>query len=317
LPYSACEQFLAEKPMSAPNQTRANDLAFAGFLGVSFIALWKPLSELIAFSFAHEYCSHIILIPFVSGWFLYTNWSLIRSASRTWFPGALIAAVPVLLLFWTLFNLSTLDEDNFLAGVMACIVCLWIAGFAVCYGPRALRVALFPMLFLFFTVPLPTPVLHQVTYFLQAGSTDITEWLLQLSPLPILREGFIIHTPTLTILVAEECSGIRSSLALLITCLIAAQLMLKSNSRRLIFILLTFPVALIKNGIRIAVLVLLSVYVDMRFMTSSLHRDGGILFFILALFIMLPFLKLLQKSESSSSSPVRKSAGIAKEPLRP
>ena len=75
-------------------------------------------------------------------------------------------------------------------------------------------------------------------------------------------------------------------------------MMLKSNWSRTIFVLLTFPVALIKNGIRIATLVLLSTHVDMRFMTSSLHRDGGFVFFGIALLIMFPVLKLLQKFDA-------------------
>jgi len=108
----------------------------------------------------------------------------------------------------------------------------------------------------------------------------------------------LIHLPKFTIFVAEECSGIRSSVALFITCLLAAHMMLKSNWRRTVFVLLTFPVALIKNGIRIATLVLLSAHVDMRFMTSSLHRDGGFIFFGLALLIMFPVLKLLQRSDA-------------------
>jgi exosortase/archaeosortase family protein len=60
---------------------------------------------------------------------------------------------------------------------------------------------------------------------------------------------------------------------------------------------LAFPVAALKNGIRIVTLVLLSLHVDMRFMTSSLHRDGGFVFFIIGVLIMLLLLKILRKTE--------------------
>jgi exosortase len=168
----------------------------------------------------------------------------------------------------------------------------------VCFGVRAARAAVFPLSLLLLMIPLPTVALNAAVRFLQQGSTEITWWLLQAAGEPSLKEGFMIYMPKLTIFVAEECSGIRSSVALFITCLLAAHMMLRSNWRRTIFVLLTFPVALIKNGIRIAALVLLSTHVDMRFMTSSLHRDGGFVFFGIALLIMFPILKLLQRSDA-------------------
>jgi len=66
----------------------------------------------------------------------------------------------------------------------------------------------------------------------------------------------------------------------------------------LLFVLLAFPLAIIKNGIRITTLTLLSVYVDPGFLSGNLHRDGGVVFFLLALVILAPILLLLQNSES-------------------
>jgi len=53
----------------------------------------------------------------------------------------------------------------------------------------------------------------------------------------------------------------------------------------------------VKNGIRIVTLSLLSIYVDPSFLTGNLHHQGGILFFLLALGILLPLLWLLQQHE--------------------
>ena len=63
------------------------------------------------------------------------------------------------------------------------------------------------------------------------------------------------------------------------------------------FVLLVIPLSIVKNGIRIATLTLLSLYVDPGFLRGSLHRDGGFVFFFLALAIMFPVLRLLEKSE--------------------
>ena len=61
------------------------------------------------------------------------------------------------------------------------------------------------------------------------------------------------------------------------------------------------PLLLVKNGIRIVTLSLLSIYVDPGFLTGSLHRSGGILFFILALVILAPVLWILQRSKPTAS----------------
>ena len=61
-----------------------------------------------------------------------------------------------------------------------------------------------------------------------------------------------------------------------------------------------FPLAVVKNGIRITTLTLLSVYVDPGFLTGRLHHEGGFVFFFLALAILAPVLLLLQRSEAAA-----------------
>jgi exosortase len=293
----------------SPNTSnqRSADIFFLGFILASLAVFWKILFSLVTFSLSHEYCSHIILIPFISFWLMYVNRNSIRATSSTWIYGVFFAIPAIPALLWAFARKSSLNANDFLACMTFAIICLWIGGFAVCYGRRAFRAAVFPLMFLLLMIPLPSVLLEGTTRFLQQGSTDITYWLLQAVGQPAVKVGYVIRMPRLSILVAEECSGIRSSIALFITCLLAGHMALKSNWRRTVFVLLTFPVALIKNAIRIATIVLLSLHVDMRVMTSSLHRDGGFLFFIIALLIMFPFLKFLRKSDCAGESSVRKS----------
>src|SRR5271170_4089712 len=149
-------------------------------------------------------------------------------------------------------------------------------------------------------VPLPDVVLDRLIHAVQEGSTEIAYLIFQAVGTPVLRHGFLLSVPGVTIEVAKECSGIRSSIALFITCLLAAHLCLRTKWRMLVFVLLAFPLAIIKNGIRIATLTLLSVYVDPSFLTGSLHQKGGFLFFLLALVILAPVLLLFQKSEQKA-----------------
>ena len=72
-------------------------------------------------------------------------------------------------------------------------------------------------------------------------------------------------------------------------------------------VIASIPVLIFKNALRIATLSFLAVHVDHRILTSELHREGGIPFFVLGLLILYPVLAVLIKSEN-------KNKGAAPEP---
>jgi exosortase/archaeosortase family protein len=60
------------------------------------------------------------------------------------------------------------------------------------------------------------------------------------------------------------------------------------------------PIMIFKNAVRIATLSLGSVYVDPSIIESRLHREGGIPFFLLALVLIYPVVRMLMKSEKKA-----------------
>jgi hypothetical protein len=48
---------------------------------------------------------------------------------------------------------------------------------------------------------------------------------------------------------------------------------------------------------------LLAVYVDPSFLTGSLHHEGGIVFFLLGLVLLMPVLRLLRRTELNKTEP--------------
>jgi exosortase/archaeosortase family protein len=58
------------------------------------------------------------------------------------------------------------------------------------------------------------------------------------------------------------------------------------------------PVVCVTNGLRIAGLTLLAEYVDASYLHGSLHRQGGIGFFLLALLFLFAILHLLRMGQS-------------------
>ena len=96
---------------------------------------------------------------------------------------------------------------------MLALVLLSVAGFALMFGRSATRAAQFSLLLLLLAVPLPDFLLAPAVYFLQKGSAELVAALFDLVGIPFLRQGFIFELGRFTIEIAEECSGIRSSMA--------------------------------------------------------------------------------------------------------
>ena len=281
-----------------PTSLRNTNFYFAAYLCVVALIFVRTLSNLVAFASHYEYGSHIPLIPFVAAYLIFvrrkTIFSNVQHSFRT---GGVLLFLGIASFWMSHDHLVSLNENDALAWATASIVLICIAGFVICYGSGTSRRALFPLLFLFLMVPIPTFVVEKAIFLLREGSTSITMGIFQICNVPAVRNGFAISVPGVTIEIAQECSGIRSTLALLITCLLASYLFLQSKMRRIIFLFLIVPMAVVKNGIRIATLTLLSIYVDPRFLYGRLHHDGGIVFFLLALLLLAPILWLLQVSE--------------------
>jgi exosortase len=277
---------------------------FAGMVAASITIYWNTFNTLAFFSLHEESSSHIPLIPAVSIYLLYTERRQIFQSVRTnALLGAPLILAGIVLHWFAAAPHSVVGHPSFLPAETLSVVRFWIGAFALSYGARALRGAAFPLAFLLLMVPIPEAILSRTIYFLQSGSTSIAFFLFRVLRVPVLRQGFLLTLPGVTIEVAKECSGIRSSTALFITCLLAAHLFLRTAWKKLLFILLAFPLALLKNAIRIATLTLLSIYVNPGFLTGNLHNRGGFVFFLLALAILAPVLVLLEKSERIQGPP--------------
>jgi len=177
------------------------------------------------------------------------------------------------------------------------------------FGVETAKASWFGLAFLLFAVPLPDAVLDKVIYGLQAGSAAVAELFFNLSGAPVLREGFVFRLPRLSIEVAQECSGIRSSLALLILAVLVTHFSFRPLWKKLVFVLAGLCMMLIKNGIRIATLTLLANYVNPDFLNGRLHHQGGIVFFLIGLGLLVPVYWLLRKGEVTTAAVGRTAQG--------
>jgi len=276
-------------------------IGFLVFCAIPIVFVWAPLSGLFALVSKDDTFAYIPLIPIASLYFIFIERkSVFSRISYGWGIGSALIVPGTIGLVLARLNPWHLSSHNQSSLLMLAFVLLWPGAFALFFGNQAFREASFPLLFLLFMIPIPEPLLSQAVFMLQQGSAKVAEWIFGIFGVPYLRQGLDFALPGVTIRVADECSGIRSSLALLITTVLASHLFLKKAWNKLLLCAVVVPIAMFKNGLRIATLSTLSIYVNPGFLYGRLHHEGGIVFFLIALVPMGLLLALLQKIENSS-----------------
>jgi exosortase C (VPDSG-CTERM-specific) len=186
---------------------------------------------------------------------------------------------------------------DWLALTISAWLCFLLAGAIVFLGARFLRAIAFPAAFLIFMIPMPGFLLDGVEIFLQHASAEAAALLFWLTGATFFREGLLFRLPGLTLQVAQECSGVRSTWVLFITSLVAAHWFLRSPWRSAILVVAVLPLAIMRNAFRIFTIAVLTVHVDPRIIDSPLHHRGGPIFFVLSLVPFFALLWWLRRSE--------------------
>jgi exosortase len=275
-----------------------------GFAAFSLCLIGGALNvcrELVALSIANETASHIVAIPFVTLALIYQSRESIFSSIRSAVvAGSIVVLIGLAVLLWA--SVSPMAGPDVLSIKVAGLVAAWIGGFLLFFGPVAFRAALFPLLFLVFTIPIPGPVLAGATRVLKAGSVEAVAGLFRLSGTPYYRQGFVFTLPSFAIEIADACSGIRSSVAMLLTSLLAGHMFLERSWHKALIVAVILPLTMFKNGIRIVTLSLLAMHRDPGFLTGQLHHEGGIVFFIIGLAMLAPLFVILRRFEAARAA---------------
>jgi exosortase len=278
------------------SKNAARHLAFVAFTIVALFLFRLPLQALYELSAGDPRYSHAVVMPLVSVVLVYYG-------RRKFLHGPLPpfgAGVPVLLLGTVLCYLAAartlVPPDGLWFPVFAWLL-VWTAGFAVFYGGRALRASIFALALLLFAIPIPGGLVDGFVVLLQKGSAEAAYVLFNLAGIPVIRDGLRFSLPGLEIEVAEECSGVRSAFAIVITGLLASHALLRTTWARTSLVLLTIPIAIFKNAVRIVAVSGLASYVDESYIHGYLHRRGGPPFSLLALALVILAIFLLRRWE--------------------
>jgi exosortase len=273
-------------------------------LAICFTALvlvfLNPLATLARRSLADENVSHTLLIPIIVAWLLYTErQNIFRRIQSDRVLGLAIGAAGLASALYAYHADKQLHAPDALTFYILGFVLLCLAIFAFLFGRNVLHDGFFSFAFSFLLVPLPSLLLEPIISWLQRGSAEIAAGIFAISGVPVLREGLVFHLTRVSIEVAPECSGIRSSMALLVLALLVAHFSFRPLWKKVVFIAAGLLMMIIKNGVRIATLTLLANYVNPQFLFGRLHRQGGFVFFLLGLALLLPVFWWLKRGEAS------------------
>lgn len=114
------------------------------------------------------------------------------------------------------------------------------------------RLLAFPLAFALLMIPLPAIVFNQIAFPLQLAASRAAELCLSALAIPALRDGNVIYLPSITLEVAEACSGIRSLVSLLTLSIVFGYFTETTWQRRALLVVATIPIAIVANALRVA-----------------------------------------------------------------
>ena len=271
-------------------------LRFVLLCVISLVVGWHSLFSTLVLALRVDEYTHLLLIVPISVSLIFSERDLLKLA-----PEPAVGLGSFLLIAATLigaFSRTISQIDVELSFNMLAIVIWWIGSFVLCFGSHVARLFLFPLCFLFWLVPIPAPLLEKIVAIWQHGSAISASLLFSTLGIPNTQDGVMLSIPGLNLEVAQECSSLRSSLMLIVTSMVLAQLFLRSFWRKTVVVLAAIPLSIAKNGVRIFTISMLGTRVDPGFLHGNLHRHGGIVFFLLALGAVVLLLWSLNRSEN-------------------
>jgi exosortase C (VPDSG-CTERM-specific) len=282
-------------------------LAMVTVLGL--LCFGRPGLGLVNFSWHDELFSYIPLIPFISAYLIWSERQRLVLEVVPCRLGAVLfggAGAALLSGYWIAERSGhVLEIQDYLALMTLSFLCFFWGACLELVGAKVMRQVAFPAAFLVLAAPFPTVWLNPITTFFQYTSAATAEGFLRAYGTEAYRDGLDVHLPDFALNVAPECSGIHSTVVLLITSLIAGYMFLNRTWQRVVLVLMVIPLAILRNGFRIFVIGELCVHVSHDMINSPIHRKGGPLFFALSLIPFLLFLVFLRRFNFTARRPLK------------
>ena len=172
-------------------------------------------------------------------------------------------------------------------------------------GWQVTRVILFPLVYLFFAVPIGEFMIPP----LMQWTADFTVWALRLSGIPVYREGLQFVIPSGNWSVVEACSGVRYLMASFMVGTLFGYLNYQSWQRRWIFAGVSLLVPIVANWLRAYMIVMLGHLSGNTLAVGADHLVYGWVFFGVVITLLFMIGARWAEPEAVVAPPVVDAAG--------
>lgn len=261
--------------LAPPNWTAAALLTIAAVTALLLLFYQTTLSTVAIWHRSETFAHGFLIFP-ISAFLIWSR----RKEIALLAPQPDPRGLPVLLLFgfgWLLAYLARVLVVQQYALVAMIPVLVWII-----LGLRVTRALTFPLGFLFFAVPMGEFLIPYLMDFTAA----FTVTALQLTGIPVYREGLFFTVPSGQWSVVEACSGLRYLIASFTLGCLYAYLTYRSTRRRVIFTILSLIAPVIANGLRAYMIVMIAHLSGMKLALGVDHYIYGWVFFGLVMLLL-------------------------------
>jgi exosortase len=282
------EMMPASCPASAPVRASAPVLAFTVVLLV--LCYFRTFFELYRTWVAPDsYYLHGFLIPPVSLFFVWRRRRELLStqARPSWLGHAVVGVACLMLLLGDVLGLRFATQLSFVVMLTGLVLAFW--------GTRHLAIVWFPIVFLLMMIPVPASVIQSVSLTIKLFAAETAVRMARLAFLPIVREGSYVYFGDDHFIIGDVCGGLRSLISLLSVGAVVAYI---SNARawaRVVLFILSGPIAVIANVVRIFLLCVVGYHWGSKTATGNFHDISGLVIFLVAFILLFALDSLLRK----------------------
>ena len=242
------------------------------------ITFFPVIKELFA-SYKDPNNLYCIFVPFISLYLFFQKKKVTEFVTKPYNKAGYLLAFALLV-----YILSYIGEVAFISRIM--MIASFILLLVFNLGKEVFYKFRFPLLFLFFMIPVPVSFYSLFSNKLKIFTTYVAEILLDLFSVPVFREGNILYFPKFQLDITEACSGIRSIVAFLMLGVLFSY-GLKERWKKAIIIISSVLISLLTNTIRVTLIGIIGYYFSLDLTHGSLHQIFGTAILVVGIICML------------------------------
>lgn len=247
-----------------------------GILLILAGVFWPTLFSMIEVWDRSETFTHGYLIFPISAWLIWRQRDVLAQIRpRSDLRGLILLAAAGT--GWLLADAGSVNVVAQYAFIVMLIAAVWTL-----LGWTFVWAAFFPLMFLFFAVPVGEFLIQP----LMGVTADFTVAMLQATGIPVYREGTFFSIPSGDWSVVEGCSGLRYLIASVTLGVLYAYLTYRSWKRRLLFSVAAIIVPIFANSGRAYMIVMIAHLSDMKLALGVDHYIYGWVFFGLVMLLL-------------------------------